>query len=199
MDAVRTETEIVNLALHLLGNHSLQQVQGIDLSAIEIPAHAAYANVVSELLELYPWSFATKRAQLAKMVDPPAFGFSAQYTLPADAMYVLDLFSSSSGDKIKPDEYEIEGISILTDAPNVYARYISRGTRPSLFSESFVTAVTYGIAVRLARLTQGDAQQIQLLEQGYDKYKNIARLNDTAKAGINQIEPPDHFEKARVS
>ncbi len=198
MKATRTKTDIINLALSFIGDFPLQQAQGLDLSALELPANTAYENVLAEMLEQYPWSFAIVRKQLVRLGDPPTFGFQNQYQIPSDAMYFVGLYASDDARvAIEKVEYELEGSKLLTDLDEVFSRFVTSEVEPYAMSESFVTALAYGMAARMARAAQGEAGQISQFESQYARYREAAYLQDTASAGINQIEPPNFLLKAR--
>lgn len=198
MDATRTKTDILNLALSLVGNSPLQQAEGVDTSALELPANAAYHNVLFELLEQYPWSFAIKRMQLARLGVAPDFGFLYRYRIPPEAMYFVGLYASNDAKvPLDKEEYELEGDELLTDSQEVFSRFVSSEVNTSSMTGSFVTALAFGMAARLARLVQGTADQIGMFEQQYTSYRTAAQQADTARAGINQIPPPEALIKAR--
>lgn len=50
-----------------------------------------YPRTRDELLQSYPWRFATVQESLAKLVTPPLFGFRYAYQLPAACLRVLGL------------------------------------------------------------------------------------------------------------
>ena len=196
MDISRTDTEIINLALTLLGSAAVQRIDNLDASALQKPAQAVYRNSVAELLEAYPWSFATKRIKLSRLSTPPEFGWEYQFRLPTDLMTVVGVFADEGG-AAHSRTHTVDGHSLLANDPDIWLRYVSRDTQPALFSETFVSALSYNIASKLARLAHGDPGDIARLESQFRDKMDLAYKNDTQKQGIAQITPPNDFMDAR--
>ena len=63
--------------------------------------NARYTQVRDSLFRSHPWNCLQKRVELAADTDKPAWGFSSQYTLPADCLRllrILDYDDVSIGD-----------------------------------------------------------------------------------------------------
>ena len=55
--------------------------------------NARYTQVRDSLFRSHPWNCLTKRVELARDTDTPAWGFSYQFTLPADCLRVLTILN----------------------------------------------------------------------------------------------------------
>ena len=147
-----TVIEIVNAALVQLGS------QGGLGSLTDTGAHAQQANQVytiarDALLACHAWNFAMARAEIDADVDgdgdavKPAFGWSLQYTLPADTIRAWRLNDAP----VDRRYWEIEGGKLLTnEASPIHLRYIKRVTDAESFPPLFADALSWEIAARLA-------------------------------------------------
>ena len=101
----------------------------------------AWQPSLDGLLAEHAWPFALTRASLARLADPPAFGFSYAFQLPPDFISIPDEQEAS---------YQIEGTQYLTDAESVRLRYVRRVDDPNLFPPSFVELLAIKLASELA-------------------------------------------------
>jgi hypothetical protein len=114
-----TETDVVNLALTLLGESRIDSLT--DGSKPAQDASAIFVPVRDELMSRYNWTFAMKRGQAALNAEAPAFGFANAFDFPSDCLRVVrpgaryqgpDLTDYRNGPS---EEYTVEGRQILTD------------------------------------------------------------------------------------
>jgi len=80
--------------------------------------NARYTQVRDSLFRSHPWNCLQKRVQLASDTATPAWGFSYQFTLPADCLRVLRIEDYDS-------DYKIEGRKIVSNVPTMKVLYIS--------------------------------------------------------------------------
>jgi hypothetical protein len=90
--------------------------------------NARYTQVRDALFRSHPWNCLQKRVELAADTDTPAWGFSSQYTLPADCMRLLRILDFDSN-------YKVEGRKILSNASSMKILYVSRVTDPNEYDE----------------------------------------------------------------
>ena len=83
-----------------------------------------YPDVRDATLSMYPWSFATKKVQLARLVTPPTNVWKYAYALPGDRIAgpraVYD--SPAVGAHVRRD-WEIQGDQLLTNLESVFIDY----------------------------------------------------------------------------
>lgn len=163
-----SDVEICNEALSHLGD-------GATVSSIDPPEgstqaeHCArfYPTAVASLLELHPWSFASRRAALAQVANPTTT-WAYAYAAPANMIRVLSILAIDasddySGDGYTPRRFAVETNDqgdeiILTNQFNAVARYTSLVTDPSKFSPMFKEALSWLLASKLAGpVLMGDA------------------------------------------
>lgn len=143
--------EISNLALSKLGEDD----QLIDPDDDTKPARsikAVWNSVRDAVLRRHLWNFAMKRAQISRLLAPPAFGFAYQFQLPDDFLR-LDI------DELDPciisGKWSLEGSRrLLCDAPGpINVRYVARiaetGDWDPLFVEAFANRLAFQVADRL--------------------------------------------------
>lgn len=142
-----SEVQICNKALQLI-KHS-KQISALTEGTKEANAcEAIYEDLRDLLLERHTWNFATKRAQLARETDTPAFEWDYQYALPSDFIRATSVHQNSDARDRLP--YKLEGGKVLTDATECYMRYVYRVSDPNQMTPSFREALSFLIASYLA-------------------------------------------------
>lgn len=162
-----SDVDICNIALSHLGSDA--QVASIDPPDGSAEAgHCArfFPIVRSEMIEPYPWRFATTRAALATVANPSTV-WQYAYALPSDmlrawrvlragSVFVNDIFDlDNAGMLALPDErdcadFTIEGNVLLTHEPEAVLIYSRDVVDTALFSSSFRTGFGYLLAAYLA-------------------------------------------------
>lgn len=185
-------TEISNLALSLIGDMRIKDIDGT--SDREQVCKLWYAKKRRELLS-HPdvdWTFARVRGQLTAEATP-AFGWGYSYVKPAKYLrlrrHTSDVTYYTNALYYKGDmpsyPYTIEGQSILTNKEECFVLYIEDVTDPTKFSPLFEAALYTSIAAVLAtRLANDPKQQIQLLEI----YRSVALPDAMAADGSENYE-----------
>nr|DAG54475.1 MAG TPA: tail tubular protein [Caudoviricetes sp.] len=156
---------ICNLALSRIGDRA-------SISSIDPPDGSLQANACSRLypialascLDMHNWSFATRRAKLAKLSYSGDKGdWLFAYALPSDCRRVIDikgelpchLFSRKEEFETVGEDF---GMVLLTNAENPSLRYITSEPKVAQFSGLFVDALAWLLASYLAGETiRGDS------------------------------------------
>ena len=107
-----------------------------------------YEELRDTLLSMHNWNFAEGRVKLAQLSDAPTFGYKYAYALPADFLRATRVFSNSQGRGTV--RYKIEGEGILSDASELYMKYVRRISDPNKMIPLFRVALSKMIAARLA-------------------------------------------------
>lgn len=105
--------------------------------------YSAYDSALAAVLRMYPWPFATKRAQLSQKQTKPIFGFSYYYGLPSDLNRIIEIETGGL-------EYKIEAEGIATNAGFVNLLYVSSDIPPDVLDPSVVEVVAYKLAEDLS-------------------------------------------------
>ena len=105
--------------------------------------NARYTQVRDSVFRSHPWNCLQKRLQLAADTATPAWGFTKQYTLPADCLRVLTILDYDA-------DYKIEGRKILTDNSTMKILYISRIEDPNEYDELLRETLSAALAADIA-------------------------------------------------
>jgi len=90
--------------------------------------NSRYTQVRDALFRSHPWNCLQKRVQLAADTATPAWGFSYQYTLPADCLRLLVILDYDSN-------YKVEGRNVLSNTSSMKILYVARVTDPNEYDE----------------------------------------------------------------
>lgn len=163
-----TDVDLANLALSHLGDDAvIAALDGSDTSAQAGHCARFLPIARSTLLELYPWKFATRRAQPALRADQASTAWAYVYQEPADLIRVLAVlpagYTRDSDGVAGAVEFDTESDSsgnglILTNTPNATIRGIFNVTNAARFTPLFVEALGWLLASYVAGpLMKGDA------------------------------------------
>ena len=154
-----SEIDICNLALGYLGDDatvsSLYPPEG---SAQAEHCARFYPIARTALLGLHHWNFATRRVPVAKLSAAPPSGFLFAYAVPADLVTAIAVLDPNNTDEFNPDKfstYIIESLSdgtkvIYTNQDGAVLRYVADVDDPTKFDPSFVEALSWLLASKLA-------------------------------------------------
>lgn len=110
-----------------------------------------YEKCRDDLLRAHAWNFAAARAKLAQAAEPPAFGFDRAYQLPAD--WIRCVAAEGEGGSVLV--YRVEGGCLLSDAEEVYLRYVRRvadvNRMPADFREALACLLARELAIPIAQ------------------------------------------------
>jgi hypothetical protein len=178
-----SEVSIANLAVDILDDYPLQDLDDEGVVARFLARN--FGPVRDELLEMYPWRFATGR-YLAPATDEPAFGWTYAAELPDDCVVPREI---RTGGKFngRPVLFEHEGTVLLTDyTPPVPLIYTRRITDPAKFTPLFARCLATRLAFYGAQnITGKESYTNKTLGMFSDAYEQ-ARLAETLKAGSQQ-------------
>ena len=163
--------EICNGALNQLGATTI-------LSLTEDSKNARLCNqrftqVRDSVFRSHPWNCLQKRIQLAADTDTPAWGFTKQYTLPADCLRVLTILDYDA-------DYKVEGRKILTDNSTMKILYISRDEDPNQYDELLRETLSAALAADIAyAVTSSNPTATNMYNLFQDKLKDARFVDST--------------------
>jgi hypothetical protein len=164
------ETTVLNDALLQIGADPITGID--DGTANANVCKQFYPNLRDALIRAHHWNFAMKRATLAADAVAPLFGFSSQFTLPADLLKIVEYSGGNPvvvGGSVTtplfaiPQRYVIEERKLLTNDTIVMIVYLSRVTNPDLWDGLFYQLVTTWLASKLALSIAKDASKAKAL------------------------------------
>lgn len=197
--AITSSTDICNLALDLLSAETVHDVEN-PTSATEELMERWYDQCRKKLLREHPWNFATKRIILAPDSADPAFGYVAQFSVPADFVRVLALGTNLSVDRevlLPKDAYQFENNKILLngyyeDATSLNLIYIYDFKNVSGMDAMFIDLLAYELALSVAYKVTETSTNVQRLDELGRRRKELAKAID------GQERPPVRIERSRA-
>tara|TARA_R110002012_G_scaffold8414_3_gene38896 strand:+ start:3527 stop:4108 length:582 start_codon:yes stop_codon:yes gene_type:complete len=133
--------DICNGALNQLGASTILSLTEDSKNARL--CNARFTQVRDSIFRSHPWNCLQKRVQLAADTETPAWGFTKQYTLPADCLRLLTILDYDS-------DYKVEGRKILTDNSSLKILYIGRIEDPNEYDELLRETLSAALAADIA-------------------------------------------------
>lgn len=184
-----SDAEICNLALQEVG---AQRILSLNDTTVEgTLCKDFFVLTREEVLRAHPWKFAAKRASLAAVITPPAWGFAKAYQLPTDCLRVT---------KMEDDEtypWTVEGTLLLTDNPVAKIKYTRKVTAAAEMDSSFVAAFYLRLASKIAYPLTQSVTLKQQMESAYSAAMREARTFN-AQEGAGDRVYSDSWLNARA-
>ena len=169
--------DICNTALNQLGASTILTLTEDSKNARL--CNARYTQVRDAVFRSHPWNCLQKRVQLAADSDAPAWGFTKQYTLPADCLRVLTILDYDA-------DYKIEGRKILTDNSTMKILYISRIEDPNEYDELLRETLSAALAADIAyAVTSSNPTASNMYNLFQDKLKDARFVDSTEGQNMN--------------
>ena len=163
--------DICNGALNQLGASTILSLTEDSKNASL--CNARFTQIRDSVFRSHPWNCLQKRSQLAADSDAPAWGFTQQYTLPADCLRVLTILDHDS-------DYKIEGRKILTDNSSMKILYISRVTDPNEYDELLRETLSAALAADIAyAITSSNPTTTNMFNLFQSKLKDARFVDST--------------------
>lgn len=110
-------------ALLLLGAKPISSfTEGTDEAST---CDSLYPNIRDQALSIYPWSFAFKKVQLARLTSTPTNEYKYEYQLPSDRLSApRAVYNSASVGANVITSYKIMGSKLLTNEELIYVDYL---------------------------------------------------------------------------
>lgn len=205
-----SQVDICNLALAHLGDEA-QVASIVPTDGTIQSAHCArfYPIARSLLLEMHPWTFATKRVALAAVTNPYSDDWTYAYALPSTCIRPLALLVPGTPEKVLgvgetdagtfPYIVESAGdgsIVLYTNEAGAYLRYIDLITDSTKYTPAFVACLARLLASYLAGpVLKGDSG-IKMAERQMGIFSReyavaTARNANTGHRNTRQTYRPD--------
>ena len=136
--------------------------------------NARYENVRDAVFRHHPWNCLLKRLQLAADSEAPAWGFTKQFTLPADCLRLIRILDYDS-------DYVVEGRKILSNSSTMKILYISRVTDPNEYDELLREVLSAALAADIAYAVTSSNPVAQQMYQLYQEKLKDARFVDSTE------------------
>ena len=194
--AVTSEIDICNLALLRLGTRS--SVASFSEGSVEANACArVYGLLRDMLLSSHPWSFATRRVELADLGQPPP-QWQYRYAYPSDCLHIRQLHDPRGGRNVPVfliasdlDDLGNPIKVVLCNLPAAQMTYTVRMEAVEMFPPHFVEALAWMIAAELANALTGDDALSTNAMQMAAAAVNASKVNDANENAAAQEHLPD--------
>jgi hypothetical protein len=141
--------------------------------------NARFTQIRDSVFRSHPWNCLQKRVELAADTDTPAWGFTSQFTIPADCLRVLSILDFDS-------DHKIEGRKILTDNSSMKILYFSRVTDPNEYDELLRETLSAALAADIAyAVTSSNPTASNMYKLFQDKLKEARFVDSTEGQNMN--------------
>lgn len=178
-----SEVGICNSALIKIGAASIVSLTEGTRNATA--CNEQYAKLRDGLLRAHLWNFAMGRVKLAQLSGTPVSEFDYHYQLPSDWLRTVAVHDNDAGQGTV--EYRIEGRTLLSDASEIWLKYIKQVTDPNEMTPDFRETLASMMAMELAVPI---AQSNTLKQLMRDEFRSAAR---SAKSSDALEDYPDEF------
>ena len=170
--------DICNGALNQLGASTILSLTEDSKNARL--CNARYTQVRDSLFRSHPWNCLIKRVELAKDTETPSWGFSYQFTLPADCLRVLTILNYDY-------DYKIEGRKIVANHGTVKIQYVSRIADPNQYDELLRETISAALAADIAyAVTSSNPVASNMYNLFQDKLKDARFVDSTEGQNLDQ-------------
>lgn len=176
---------VANLALTRIGQRPIVTMHDTNNAAILVNLH--YDETRRSVLRALPWKFASRRAELAALVDPPVYGWGQAYQLPARSLYVIETSMDDTG-----EPWDVEGRAIVTNAISpIKIKYVEDVTDTTQFDPMFTDALVEKLAAEVVYGITKQAAARERLLQSYQMKLDEAAAVDGQQGTQQAIESND--------
>jgi len=185
-----SEVDICNIALNNLGASNITSLTE-DSKAGRL-CNQRYEFSRDTVFRSHPWNCLVTRIELAQDADTPAFGFDYQYTLPANCLRVITLWTAStdnsqaamdSGDVM----FKIETRKLLTNESTAKIIYLARVEDPNEYDSLLVEAIAARLSAEICYAITGSAALLTPMLATYEAKIKEARFVDASEGMPDRI------------
>lgn len=206
-----TDVSICNLALSYLGDDaSVASIRPPDGSAQAQMCATFYPAAVSAMLELFDWSFAIKRVQVAAYATKFTAGWKYVYQIPSDAIRVVGVSRGDESSLELPPSWRmsaaghapkfvVSGRLLYTNIEKPIVSYVSSVVPEQSFSPTFTVALAYYLASMIAgaRIKGKEGQMLAKdIDQRFQAALSAAKTRD-ANQQRKWVEYVPHWIEVR--
>lgn len=193
--------DICNYALNMLGASTISSLDENSKTARIV--NQRYESARDYVFREHTWNSLVRRANLAREVDTPAFGYAYQYPLPNDP-FCLRVLEFSNGTLSYPQDnllsptggpvFVIEGRKLLTDEGTAKIKYIARITDPNEYDAGLIETLSAYLASEICYAVTGSTSLVQITYAKYEQTLRNARHTDATEGATVRLEATDFIE-----
>jgi len=152
-----------------------------------------YEAARDRVLQAMPWNFAKRTVELQDIGTPPA-GWLFRYRYPNDCLFARKVLETgatedSTGQPFTIAEDEANGgLALCANTYPASLIYTARITNTLLFSQMFIDALSWALAIDLAAPLSAQPNMAQSASQAY-----VATLAQAAARHLNEDQPQDLY------
>lgn len=174
-----SEIQIYNLALGHIGCSQFVASTNEQSNESRV-CRTFYDQTKRSVLAAIPWPFATRRAALQDLGNPP-LGWMYRYRYPVDCVRARQIVGAgdfvSAAARIPYSIMEDEaggGLVIVCNEPQAVLEYTAAISNPQLFTPGFVDALGWALAAEIATPLSADPKLGQAAGQQYQVALSVA-------------------------
>ena len=175
MAGTTSSISLASNALLLLGHETIASFD--EGTAGATLAANLYETSYLSTLTIHRWRFATKKAQLARLVETPINEYNYAFQLPSDMLYLI---------KADVNDYEIYENKLYCNSQDVYIDYIFRVNEDNL-PPYFAKMFEFFLAAQFALSLTGDMEKGNYFSRMYLNELKRAKFADSTQ------RPQDSF------
>lgn len=188
---VNAQIDITNSALVLLGQRPATSLTEQTKSSQF--ANDRYDTVRDFVLTNGSWNCATTRSKLSLLSTAPVFGFTNQFTLPADFLRFIRFNENENLDL----QFRIEAVSngdgtatrvLLTDNTEASIVYVFRLTEVAAMDELLKYAISARLAYEISLAVKGDIQQTSFFKSLSEEAISAGYFVDSDQAPVETMD-----------
>jgi hypothetical protein len=154
------------------------------------------------LLALYPWTFASRFSELAKVPPDPAFPnieYANRFSLPAEFLRLIAVYDGRNREPFpypnaKPPWDMISG-HILADFDTCKVKYVFDLEQVPDMAPLFVDCMVVDIALRMTKIFNDSGTYLQQLQQERELLLRSAKIEDCRQLPSKQIRSSPLLEE----
>lgn len=200
--------DICNLALSHLGEAgSVASIDPPEASSQARLCARYYPLARDSAIETHAWGFATRRAQLAPVVVPPAYEgeWAFAYAKPNLCLRLWQVYVPGLTEPGRSEDFAEETAAdgsslILTNAEGAFGKYVVSVTDTTRYPPSFVNYLSFELAGYLVIPITRSAEQHQSIEGRKAQARNTAVVQDARSNSVDQMldeQVPDWLSARR--
>lgn len=178
---------IFNSALAKLGSNRLEQIESVNEdSAPAALCRLFFPQVLELALDYAPWSFALRKAKLARESVAPEEvngSYPYQFSLPDDCIRPVRLGLQEPG-----SPFIIEAGRLLAPVADAWLLYVARVDEPAGWTPAFTQAVILGLASELCPALLNDINRQQYYQETFREALAHAAAADLKRQKFNPRE-----------
>lgn len=192
-------TDICNMALAYIGQGRIASLEEESEEAAQ--CRLFYDHLRRRLLAQHYFSFSAREVKLA-LLDRERQGYDFVYAMPAKCLLLQRVYEKGKAREAKKGEWKLIMVNdsvqgIATDIENAWASYTADVENAAVFSDSFIDALSHGLASAIAVPLSGSGSLQQAHYQLMERAVMTAKFESERQNGHKPLFPTAYTEGRR--